>query len=125
MVNGTVSKVEPGTPQNTSDGTLTLHYRGAVLSQAGKGRTVCEGRAGPAAYASALACAADAVIQVLPGTTVFALTVGDAGLLAPGASVTVAMVKLADGSAIAPGVIVEKSAAPAAPVAVEKPAPTP
>ena len=124
MVNGTVSKVEPSSP-TSHDGILTLHYRGAILSPAGKGRTICEGRASPAAYASALACAADAAIQVLPGSTVSALTVGDAGLLVPGASVTVAMVKLADGSAVAPGVIVDKPTATAAPVTVAKPAPTP
>jgi hypothetical protein len=115
MVNGVVSKIEPSTPQDINDGTLTLHYRGAVLSQAGKGRTVCEGRANPAAFVSPLACAADAVIQVLPGTPVSALTVGDASLLAPGVAVTVSMVKLPDGGAIAPGVIVEKPLAAAPP----------
>ena len=120
MVNGTVSKIEPSSPQDTHDGTLTLHYRGALVSQAGKGRTVCEGRASPQAYASALACSSDAVIQVLPDTTVSALTLGDAGLLASGVNVTVAMVKMADGSAIAPGVIIEKP-----PVAVANPSPTP
>lgn len=122
MVNGTVSKVEPGSSKSGHDGILTLHYRGAVLSQAGKGKTVCEGRANPAAYASPLSCADDAAIQILPGTTISALTVGDAALLVPGVTVTVAMVKMADGSAVAPGVIVDK---PPAPVAVEKAAPTP
>lgn len=112
MVNGTVSAVAPG-----ANATLTLHYRGALLSPAGKGRTLCEGRANPAAYASALACSGDAVIQVPSGTAVAALTVGDAGLLTPGATVTVSMVKLSDGSAIAPGVIVEK------PLAAPQPAP--
>ena len=120
MVNGTVSKVEPGASPH--DGTLTLHYRGALLSQAGKGRTICEGRANPAGYASALACSADAAIQVLPGTRVSALTLGDAGLLVPGVTVTVSMVRMADNSAITPGVIVEK---PATPVAMEKIRPTP
>ena len=119
MVNGTVSKIEPSAPQDTHDGTLTIHYRGALVSQAGKGRTICEGRASPQAYASVLACNADAVIQVLPGTTVSALTLGDAGLLQPGVTVTVSMVKMADGSAIALGVIVEK------PVTVAKPSPPP
>jgi hypothetical protein len=108
MVNGTVSKIEPSAPQDTHDGTLTLHYRGAVLSQAGKGRTVCEGRANPAAYSSPLGCSADAVIQVLPGTPVSALTMGDVRLLVPGVTITVSMVQLADGKAIAPGVVVEK-----------------
>lgn len=113
MVNGTVSKVEAGA--------VTLHYRGAVVSPAGKGRTICEGRANPLGYASALACSADAVIAVSPTTPVSALTVGDASLLVPGALVTVSLVKLADGGAVAPGVIVEKPL----PVAVEKAAPTP
>lgn len=125
MVNGTVSKVEPS--KDGHDGIVTIHYRGALVSQAGKGKTICEGRASPAAYASPLSCAADAAIQVLPGTTISALTVGDVGLLVPGATVTVAMVKLADGSAIAPGVIVDKAApvAPSAPVSVAKPAQKP
>jgi hypothetical protein len=114
IINGTVSAVQPSTPQDQQDGTLTLHYRGAVLSGLGRGRTLCEGRASPPAYASALACAADAAIEVLPGTPVSALTVGDKSLLVPGSLVTVAMTKTADTS-VAAGVVVEK------PIPVEKP----
>jgi hypothetical protein len=114
IVNGTVSAVQPSAPQDKQDGTLTLHYRGAVLSGLGRGRTLCEGRASPPAYASALACAADATIEVLPGTPVSALTVGDKSLLVPGSLVTVAMTRTADTS-VAAGVVVEK------PAPVEKP----
>ena len=64
-----------------------------MLSGAGPGRTVCEGRASPPAYTSPLACQADAVIEVKPGAKVSALTVGDKDLLKPGALVTVAMTK--------------------------------
>jgi hypothetical protein len=106
LVNGTVTKSEPTAPKDTADGTLTLHYRGAVLNGAGKGRTVCEGRAAPAPFASALACSADAVVEVLPGTPVTALTLGDRNLLVPGSIVTVSITKLADRT-VAPGVIVE------------------
>ena len=112
LVNGTVTKAQPTAPQDTADGILTLHYRGAVLSPAGareKVRTVCEGRATPAPFASALACAADAVVEVLPGTPVTALTVGDRNLLVPGSIVTVSITKLSDRN-VAPGVIVEKDA---------------
>ncbi len=125
LVNGEVKQLDMGT--NNAGGVLTLHYRGAVLSQAGKGRTVCEGRANPAPYASPLSCNADAVIAVAPGTPVSSLTVGDVSLLAPGVTVTVSMIKLPDGGAIAPGVIVEKPAPLPAPAEkpLEKPAPTP
>ncbi|HEY0265407.1 MAG TPA: hypothetical protein VGC16_01565 [Rhizomicrobium sp.] len=109
MVNGTVTAVAPATPK---DGVLTLHYHGAVLNQAGKGATVCEGRATPAPYASAMACEADAVIAVAPGTPVSALTVGDKSLLVPGATVTVAMTRLPDGKSVTPGVVVEKPQSP-------------
>jgi hypothetical protein len=108
IVNGTVSAVQPTTPENKQDGTLTLHYRGALLTGLGRGRTLCEGRASPPAYASPLACAADATIEVLPGTPVSALTVGDKSLLVPGSLVTVAMTKTEDGKNLAPGVVVEK-----------------
>ncbi|MDB5735585.1 MAG: hypothetical protein JWN16_2222 [Alphaproteobacteria bacterium] len=106
LVNGTVTKAEPTTPKESADGTLTLHYRGAVLNGTGKGRTVCEGRAAPVPFASALACSADAVVEVLPGTPVTALTLGDRKLLVPGSIVTVSITKLADRT-VAPGVIVE------------------
>jgi len=114
IINGTVSAVQPTTPQDQQDGTLTLHYRGAVLSGLGRGRTLCEGRASPPAFASALACAADATIAVLPGTPVSVLTVGDKSLLVPGSLVTVAMTKIA-GASVAAGVVVQK------PVVVENP----
>lgn len=118
MVNGTVSLVKPASEQDTASGSMTLHYRGAALTGAGK-NAVCEGRAVPPQFASALACSGDAAIQVPPGTPVSALTVGDKSLLAAGAMVSVTLVKRADGSQAAPGVIVEKL------VTVEKPQSTP
>ena len=107
IVNGTVSAVQP--PTAGGAGSLTLHYRGAVLSGLGRGKTLCEGRASPPAYASALACQGDAVIQLLSATPVSALSVGDKSLLVPGSLVTVAMTKSADDKNVSPGVIVEKS----------------
>ncbi|MBA2590234.1 MAG: hypothetical protein H0U98_16600 [Alphaproteobacteria bacterium] len=107
LVNGTVTAVQPTSADDKNDGTLTLHYRGAVLNGLGQGRTVCEGRAAPPAYASPLACAADATIQVLPGAQITALAVGDKSLLLPGSPVTVAMNRTADGKTIAAGVTVE------------------
>jgi hypothetical protein len=109
IVNGTVREIKAAAD---GGGSLTLHYRGAMLSGTGKGQAVCEGRASPPAYASALACEADAVIQVPAGAAVSALTVGDKSLLAPGRVVTVAMTKADDGKTIAPGVIVEKPQSP-------------
>jgi hypothetical protein len=107
LVNGTVTAVQPTTPEDKDDGTITLHYRGAVLSGTGQGRTVCEGRASPPGYASPLACAADTTIQVLPGAQITALAVGDQSLLVPGSPVTVAMTATPDGGKIAAGVTVE------------------
>jgi hypothetical protein len=112
LVNGTVTQVQA--PQGRTAGSLTLHYRGAVLNGAGQGRTVCEGRATPAPFASALACTADAVLEVASDTPVTALSVGDKSLLVPGRIVTVTMTKLADRT-VAPGVVVEK------PASLEKP----
>lgn len=113
LVNGTVTAVKPTAPEDKNDGSLTIHYRGAVLSGAGPGRTVCEGRASPPAYASALACQSDAVIEVKPGAKVSALSVGDKDLLKPGVLVTVAMTKTEDGKKnIALGVVVEPSPLP-------------
>ena len=117
IVNGTVSRVQSPTPDGKQPGSLTLHYRGAVLNGLGRGKTLCEGRASPPAYASALACEGDAVIQVPPAATVSALTVGDKSLLVPGSLVTVAMTKTADDKNVAPGVIVEKPAPLAKPPA--------
>lgn len=114
IINGTVSAVKP---DNRQGGTLTIHYHGSVLNGLGQGKTVCEGRASPPAYASALACEADAVIEVRPGTPISALSEGDKNLLVPGSMVTVAIAKTEDGKSITPGVIVEK--APPAPI--EKP----
>jgi hypothetical protein len=107
LINGTVTGIAPTSADDKNDGTLTLHYRGAVLNGLGQGRTVCEGRASPPAYASPLACAADATIEVLPGAQITALAVGDKSLLVPGSPVTVAMTKAADGKNIAMGVTVE------------------
>jgi hypothetical protein len=119
LVNGTVSEVKPTAPEDQQDGFLTLHYRGAVLTGLGRGRTLCEGRASPPAYASALACEASVAIEVMPGTPVFLLTVGDKSLLIPGSLVTVTMTRANDDKNITPGVIVEKL------VTVEKPQPAP
>lgn len=110
-INGTLSEVKFTSPQDQSDGTMTVHYRGAVLNSAGRGKTVCEGRAAPPALMSALACAADAAIEVPPATPVSALTVGDSALLAAGATVTVALAKTPDGKQVTPGVIVEQPVA--------------
>jgi hypothetical protein len=119
IVNGAVSAVQPTAAEDKQDGTLTVHYRGALLTGLGRGRTLCEGRASPPAYASPLACAADAAIEVLPGTPVSALTVGDKSLLVPGSMVTVAMTKTEDGKNLASGVVVET------PILVEKPQTSP
>ena len=121
IINGTVSAVDAGTPENSKGGTLTLHYHGSTLTGLGRGKTVCEGRASPPAYASALACEADAVIEVTPGTPVSSLSEGDKGLLVPGSMVTVAIATAADGKSTSPGVVVEKLA----PTPVEKPQSSP
>lgn len=114
IINGVVSAVQP--PPAGGAGSMTLHYRGAALSGLGRGKTLCEGRASPPAYASALACQADAVIAVTASTPVSALTPGDKSLLLPGSLVTVAMTKTPDNKDVTPGVIVEKSVAnPATP----------
>ena len=117
IINGTVSAVKPGAPDDKRGGTLTLHYHGSILTGLGLGKTVCEGRASPPAYASALACESDAMIEVQPGTPVSSLTEGDKSLLLPGSMVTVAIAKTDDGKSITPGVIIEN----ASPRPVEKP----
>lgn len=121
IINGTVSAVKAGAPQDTQGGSLTLHYHGSVLTGLGRGKTVCEGRASPPAYASALACESDAMIDVPPGTPVSSLTEGDKSLLVPGSMVTVAIAKTDDGKSITPGVIIEKAPTPP----VEKPSTPP
>jgi hypothetical protein len=115
IINGIVSAAQSTGADEKQGGSLVLHYRGALLSGLGRGRTLCEGWASPPAYASALACEGDATIDVPPGTPVSALTVGDKSLLVPGSLVTVAMTKSADDKNVTPGIIVEKS------VTVEKP----
>jgi hypothetical protein len=114
-INGTLSDVKFASEKDQSGGTMTLHYRGAVVNSAGRGKTVCEGRAAPPALMSALACAADAVIEVPPATPVSALKVGDPALLVAGATVTVALAKTPDGKQVTPGIVIEKT------VTVEKP----
>ena len=116
IINGTVSAVKPA-PDTRQNGALTIHYRGSVLTGLGRGKTVCEGRASPPAYASALACEGDAVIEVPPGTPVSSLSEGDKRLLVPGSMVTVAITTGADGKNTTPGVVVERPA----PAPVEKP----
>ena len=124
LVNGTITAVKPTSPEDTQDGAVTLHYRGAVLSNAGPGRTLCEGRATPAPYASPLSCEADAVIEVRPGTKISVLSVGDKDLLKPGAVVTVAMTKAEGDKNIGVGVVVEPPEQPAKST-VEKPQSSP
>lgn len=114
IVNGAISQVTPASEQDTTRGSMALHYRGATLTGGGK-RAVCEGRAVPPQFSSALACSGDAVIEVPSGTSVSALTMGDRSLLVPGAMVTVSLISRGDGSQVTPGVIVE------APATVEKP----
>jgi hypothetical protein len=114
IINGTVGAVKSDDQQS---GTLTLHYHGSVLTGLGRGKTVCEGRATPAPFASALACEADAEIEVRRGTPVSMLSEGDRSLLVPGSMVTVAIAKTDDGKSVTPGVIIEK----APPPPVEKP----
>ena len=99
-----------------------------MLSGAGPGRTVCEGRASPPAYTSPLACQADAVIEVKPGAKVSVLTVGDKDLLKPGVLVTVAMTKAAGDKNVGVGVVVEPAEKPPEPAkngTVEKPQSSP
>lgn len=108
LVNGTVREAKAATQ---FDGTFIVHYRGATLTGA-RNRAVCEGRAVPPAFASALTCSADAAIEVAPGTPVSALTVGDKSLLMPGAVLSVAMTRLPDGSQTSPGIIVEMPQSP-------------
>jgi hypothetical protein len=129
MVNGTITAVntQENAANGSGGGTITLHYRGAVLSSAGPGRTVCEGRASPPAFTSPLACQADAAIEVQPGTKVSALSVGDKDLLKPGALVTVAMTKAEGDKNIGVGVVVEPlpEPPPAKNGTVEKPQSSP
>jgi hypothetical protein len=110
-INGTLSEAKSTSPEDQTGGTMLVHYRGAVVNSAGRGRTLCEGRAAPPALMSALACAADAAIEVPAATPVSVLTVGDQTLLAPGATVTVALAKTSDGKQVTPGVIVEQPVA--------------
>jgi len=115
IVNGIVTAVQPPVPEKRQNGSMSLHYRGAALNGLGRGRTVCEGRGLPPAYASALACEGDAVLDVPSGTPVSSLTVGDKSLLVAGRTVTVAMAKVSGDKNVTPGVVVEK------PAPVEKP----
>lgn len=105
LVNGEVMRIDFDSDMG---GVLTLHYRGAVLTQTAGRRAICEGRANPAPYASALGCADDARIAVGADVPVSSLTVGTADLLTPGVTLTVSMTKRPDGSLIAAGVVVEK-----------------
>lgn len=107
LVNGTVKTVQPNASQDSSGGTLVLHYHGADLDPQGRDKAVCVGRAVPAPFASALACEADATIDVPSGTPMSALTVGDRNLLVPGATLTVTIARVGDRD-VAPGIIVEK-----------------
>ena len=105
-INGSVSALQ--------DAGMTLHYRGALVSSAGAGRTVCEGRALPPALVSPLACTGDAVIAVPADTPVSTLAIGDKSLLVPGALLSVSLAKNEAGESVTPGVVVEKAAGPPA-----------
>lgn len=107
LVNGTVKAVQPSSPQDANDGQVIVHYRGANLDSQGKAKPVCVGRAVPVPFASALACEADAVIEISSGTQISALTVGDRNLLVPGSTVTVTIARIGDRDVV-PGIIVEK-----------------
>ena len=61
----------------------------------------------PPSFTSALACSADARVEVLPGTPVSTLTLGDPSLLVPGVILTVALTRQAGSDQAASGVIVE------------------
>ena len=126
IVNGSVSAIKTAATDKQAS-TLTLHYHGSVLTGLGRGKTVCEGRASPPAYASALACESDAVIEVLAGVPVSAMREGDKSLLVPGSTVTVAVVRTADGKSTSLGVVVEAVAIQGKPSAapVEKPRSSP
>ena len=109
MINGVVSAVTFASDTDRSRGSLTLAYRGSVLTPLGRGRTVCEGRAAPAAVASPLECKAEAMVQVRANTPVTAMSVGDRSLLEPGVTVTVTVVTGPDGRAVTPGMVIEKA----------------
>ena len=124
LVNGAVTAVNPAA--DGKSGSITIHYRGAVLNNAGPNRTVCEGRASPPAYTSVLACQADASIDVRNDTSISALAIGDKDLLKPGALVTVSMTKAEDGKkTIALGVVVEPPPPGPPKSGVEKPPSSP
>jgi hypothetical protein len=120
-INGTLSDVKFASEKDQTGGTMTLHYRGAVVNSTGRGKTVCEGRAAPPALMSALACAADVAIEVPSATPVSALKVGDPALLVAGATVTVALAKTPDGKLVTPGVVIEKLVTDEKKATVEKP----
>jgi hypothetical protein len=104
MINGKVTGV--------SASQLVLGYRGAA--QNGK---VCEGRASPPAIAGPLACNGAAKIGVPRGTPVMALSLGDVKMLSPGAVVTLAMARNAQGDYVTPGVVIQGAAVVENPVA--------
>jgi hypothetical protein len=108
IVNGAVRSVTPAASKGKG-ASFTLHYRGASLGNNGPGKTLCEGRAVPLAFTSALSCEADAVVDVPAGTPVTALTIGDKSLMVVGRMVTVAMTRAADNKPVSPGVVVQIS----------------
>lgn len=110
MINGLIRAVQPA--EGRDGGTLTLQYRGSVLSPTGRGASVCEGRATPQPFASPLACSAEAVVTVESGTPVTAMAVGGRDLLVPGVILSVSLAKNTAGDSVTPGVIVEKPQSP-------------
>ena len=97
MINGKVTKV--------SASALSLSYRGAAQDG-----PVCEGRAGPPAIASPLACTGTAEVTVPDGASLMALSLGNAGMIAPGAVVTVSLARDAQGDYVTPGVVIQGAA---------------
>jgi hypothetical protein len=106
MINGKVTAA--------SASAITLAYRGAAQSAG-----VCMGRAGPSAIASPLSCTGTAAIAVPGGVPVMALSMGNAGMLAPGAMVTVSLARDPQGNYVTPGVVIQGA------VNVENPPPSP
>lgn len=118
MINGKVTGV--------SASTLTLAWHGAAQNGA-----TCLGRAPPPALAGPLACEGSAMLAVPDDAAIVALSVANAGMIAPGAIVTVSMARNEHGDYVTPGVVIQGGADKGAPdgqsgnTDVENPAPAP
>ena len=98
MINGKVTAVAAST--------LSLTYRGAAQNG-----DVCLGRAPPSALAGPLSCEGAATLSVPADVAIMALSVGNAGMIAPGAIVTVAVARNEKGDYVTPGVVIQGNAA--------------